>query len=127
MVFLCAAPAVLSIAVLEIKFVYQLILLFVLIALMLQTLRNNKCRQLQWRPDGSWLITESNEQVVARLLAGSVVTPFFASLKFKTENNKSITLIIFKDNIDREKFRQLRVRLKVEGIKPQQSILHSND
>jgi len=42
-----------------------------------------------------------------------VVTPFFAALKFSLENNKKMNVVLFKDNIEVEKFRQLRVRMKV--------------
>lgn len=77
-------------------------------------------------PDGDWLIRQTNNMnaalinepfIKAKLKAGSVVTPFFASLNFVLENKKNINIILFKDNIDFEKFRQLRVRLKVEGIR----------
>ncbi|VAW63094.1 hypothetical protein MNBD_GAMMA11-3018 [hydrothermal vent metagenome] len=46
-------------------------------------------------------------------------TLFFSSIScwFKPENRKYLSVLLFKDNVDREKFRQLRVRVKVEGIK----------
>ncbi|VAW59715.1 hypothetical protein MNBD_GAMMA08-1173 [hydrothermal vent metagenome] len=46
-----------------------------------------------------------------------MVTPFFAALKFKLENKKTLNIILFSDSLDAEKFRQLRLRLKVQGIK----------
>ena len=84
-----------------------------------------------------------NEAVCAQLMQGSVVTPYFALLNFKlgtpvefnevsvmsiadvylfiagwikSENRKYLSVLLFSDNIEEEKFRQLRVRLKVEGI-----------
>ncbi len=126
-VFVCVALATLSIAIVDVNLIYQILLLVVLMALTMQSLGNNKIRYLQWKPDGRWLIGEGNEQVAARLLQGSVVMPFFSSLKFKLENKQSLTIIIFKDSIDKEKFRQLRVRLKVEGIQLNKSVLSGND
>jgi len=95
--------------------------------LVLQSLKNNKQRHLQWQPDGGWLITDNKQQQSASLQQGSVVTNFFASLNFNLQNKKAITVVIFKDNINAEKFRQLRVRLKVEGIKPVQNLLVGDD
>ena len=126
-VAICAVFSVLSIFVLNIDIVYQFILFFLLTLLVFLSLKNNKQRNFQWQPDGSWLITDNKQQYSANLKLGSVVTVFFASLVFTLENKKTLTVIIFKDNINAEKFRQLRVRLKVEGIKPRQSILVDDD
>jgi len=102
-------------------------LFLVLLILIIQALKNNRLRNLQWQPDGGWLIRQDKIQQKARLKQGSVVTVFFTSLNFKLENNKNLTVVLFKDNIDPEKFRQLRVRLKVEGIKSDSSVLVDND
>jgi len=126
-VAICAVFSVLSIFVLNIDIVYQFILFFLLTLLVFLSLKNNKQRNFQWQPDGGWLITDNKQQYSANLKLGSVVTVFFASLVFTLENKKTLTVIIFKDNINAEKFRQLRVRLKVEGIKPRQSILVDDD
>ncbi len=87
-----------------------------LLFLLLDSLKNNVGRNLQWQTDGCWLITQDNLQQKAKLRSGSVVTSFFAVLNFKLDNNKTTNVILFKDNIDGEKFRQLRIRIKVEGI-----------
>jgi len=83
-----------------------------------RALKNNGYRQLQWRADGQWLICQGHSLWNADLQQGSVVMPGFAILNFKLESRKSLSVLLFKDNIDKEKFRQLRVRLKVEGITP---------
>jgi len=126
-VAVCAVFSVLSIFVLNIDIVYKFILFFLLILFVILSLKNNKQRSLQWQPDGGWLIADNKQQYSASLKQGSVVTTFFASLVFRLENKKILTIIIFKDSINVEKFRQLRVRLKVEGIKPRQSILVNED
>ena len=90
-------------------------------------MENNKLRKLQWKSDGSWLIRQRNVNYAANMLPGSVVTACFASLNFKLENSKTLNVFVFKDNINAEKFRQLRVRLKVEGIKSNKSILEGHD
>jgi len=98
-----------------------------LISFVVKSLNNNKQRSLQWQPGGGWLITDNKQKNTANLKQGSVVTTFFTSLVFTLDNKKTLTVIIFKDNINAEKFRQLRVRLKVEGIKPSQSVLVNDD
>ncbi len=123
----CVLLAVLSILILDIDFIFQVTLLLFLLLLVSQALKNNISRCLQWQPDGSWLITQNSIQHKARLKQGSVVTVFFTTLKFKLENKKTLVVVIFNDNIDAEKFRQLRVRLKVEGIQSVQSILVNDD
>jgi len=126
-IIICALLSLLSILILNIDFIYQLIVFLFLVLLVLRSWKNNIKRNVQWQPDGSWLITQNNIQHKARLQPGSVVTTNFASLKFKLENKKTLTVVIFNDNIDAEKFRQLRVRLKVEGIKPANSVLVNDD
>ena len=78
--------------------------------------KNVNC-ELQWKANGSWLIRLGNEVLKAELKSGSVVTPVFSLLKFVLDDNKNFTVILFKDSIDIEKFRQLRVRINVEGLK----------
>ncbi len=97
----------------------QIALFAALIVFIYYALQDNVYRELQWQPHGEWLIS----QQTAELQLGSVVTPFFASLKFKMENQKNINVIIFKDNIDAEKFRQLRVRMMVETMEQAQSLI----
>lgn len=88
-----------------------------LMFLVFDSVKRNTSRELQWQADSSWLIKASNKVTKAELQSGSVVSPVFSLLKFVLENNKKFTVILFKDSIDDEKFRQLRVRLKVEGLK----------
>lgn len=82
-----------------------------------KSVNNNTISELQWQKDGSWLVTHNNQTNKAKLKSGSVVTPYFASLNFVFENDCNKTVLLFADNIDTEKFRQFRVRMKVEGIK----------
>ena len=91
-------------------------LFFGLLVVCFFSLRNNKSRELQWQPDGGWIIKNGRNQQRAILQSGSVILYFFAALNFKLENNKKINILLFSDNVDAEKFRQLRVRMKVEGI-----------
>ncbi len=99
---------------------FSAILLVVLSVFVTDSMSNNTYRELHWRTDGSWLIMKNKQKFEARLLAGSVVTPYFTSLNFRLENNKKYNVILFKDSINSEKFRQLRVRMKVEGLQKKQ-------
>ncbi len=109
--------------------VLNILAFLVLVYFSRRAFRNNCRRQLQWQADGQWLIFQAQwparwpvpgyevGQSAAEMQPGSVVTPYFAILNFKLENRRILSVLLFKDNIDKEKFRQLRVRLKVEGIK----------
>jgi len=81
------------------------------------SIKINTISELQWQKDGSWLVTQNNQTSKAKLKSGSVVTTHFATLNFLLENNRNKTIVLFADNTDPEKFRQFRVRMKVEGIK----------
>ena len=118
-VIICALMIVLSVLFIDnMSVLPRMFLLLILLVLVVYSVKNNTTRQLQWQDDGSWLIRRNNQSIKAVLLSGSVVTSFFSALNFKLENNKNLNVIIFKDSIDHEKFRQLRVRMKVEGIRP---------
>lgn len=92
-------------------------LLVLLAILTLNSIKNNQQRELHWQSDGAWLITYNKKQFKAKIDKASVVTPFFTSLNLKLENNKKISVVLFRDNVDADVFRQLRVRMKVEGLK----------
>jgi len=49
------------------------------------------------------------------LSAGNVVTTLFVSMNFVLANGKKQSLFLFKDSLDAEQFRRLRVRLKVQA------------
>lgn len=115
-VITCALLAMLAIFSLDVSFFVYLILFIALSLFVFFAIRNNCQRTLQWQPDGQWLIEWDENKCAATLQSGSVVTPFFAALNFKLENKSSLNIILFKDNMDKDKFRQLRVRMKVEGI-----------
>jgi len=106
-----------SILILQVSFILKFFSLILLFSISYQLLINRTSHKLHWQADGSWLVSKNNESNKAVLTQGSVVTPYFASLNFEFENKHKETVLIFKDNINPEKFRQLRVRLKVEGIK----------
>jgi len=55
----------------------------------------------------------------AELCESSVITSFCAVLNFNIKQGKRQTILLFNDNVDAQSFRRLRVRVKVQGIKPQ--------
>jgi len=106
-----------SIIILQVSFILKVLSLILLLSISFKLLISHTSHKLHWLADGSWQVSKNDESNKAVLSQGSVVTPYFASLNFELENKRKETVLIFKDNIDPEKFRQLRVRLKVEGIK----------
>ena len=114
---LCILLSLVSIYILEMDLVFKILMFISLIYISYNSIKINTVSVLQWQKDGSWLITQNNQTHKAKLKSGSVVTPYFASLNFVFENDCNKTVLLFADNIDIEKFRQFRVRMKVEGIK----------
>jgi len=139
---ICFLLSLVSILILQLGFTYKILCLILLLFITYKLIINHTQYRLHWRADGSWLVARNyvfsnndslnnetlkneirnnvfkdNQFNKAILKPGSVVTPYFASLNFVFENKHKENVLIFKDNINPELFRQLRVRLKVEGIK----------
>lgn len=74
---------------------------------------------VQWRGDGSWrLRTRDGEEREARLLADSYVHPWLTVLNFRVSGcvyGRRCSLVLLPDSLEPERFRQLRVRLRLEG------------
>lgn len=95
-------------------------ILFVLLLLVtLKALSNNQMLNLHWQANDDWLISSGHYFVSAKLCDSSVITSFCSILNFKLEGGCRQSVLIFKDNIDAESFRRLRVRVKVQGINSQ--------
>ena len=79
--------------------------------------KHNQSRLLIWKQANDWLISASGIMQPMQLQASSFISPWLAILNFKSENRTGVSLILFSDAVDKQQFRQLRVRLKVEGYK----------
>jgi len=84
-----------------------------------KSLIKNRELDLHWQANGGWVIAQYHELIPARLCDSSVFTSTCSILNFKLEDGSRQTILIFKDNIDAESFRRLRVRVKVQGINSQ--------
>ncbi|WP_455211588.1 protein YgfX [Kaarinaea lacus] len=76
---------------------------------------------LTWQSDDDWEIsTRTGQEVLAYLLPSSTCHPSFVALNFRTERknwlDRMISVVILKDAVDREVFRQLRVRLRTRFV-----------
>lgn len=78
------------------------------------SLLKNTEKTILWQADGLWLLSVHGESHKAMLGTGNVVTTLFVSLNFVFANGKKHTLFLFKDSLDAEQFRRLRVKLKVQ-------------
>jgi Membrane-bound toxin component of toxin-antitoxin system len=77
---------------------------------------NNKPEEVVWKRNNEWIINDGKADE-AVLLSTSMVFPWLTILNFKLKNLRPKSIIIFPDNLDKEVFRQLRVRLKVTSNK----------
>ena len=65
------------------------------------------------RTDDSWLVSfDGQESVKAELLSGCLVQPWLTVLQFRLPDRRRKSLILLQDNMDKDAFRRLRVRLK---------------
>jgi len=72
---------------------------------------------LTWKEGSEWVL-ELNDgtQVETYLLPSSYVSPWLVVLNFsKAENQRGRSVTLFRDTLDQETFRRLRVRLRMGG------------
>ncbi|MCF6337787.1 MAG: hypothetical protein L3J84_07515 [Gammaproteobacteria bacterium] len=72
---------------------------------------------LTWQTDDEWVLeTADGTQIKASLHESTYVHPWLVVLNFRRENQRSLlTFTLAPDALDKETFRELRVRLKVAG------------
>jgi Membrane-bound toxin component of toxin-antitoxin system len=113
-----------TLSALSIYLIYEqlgIISVFLFVFLIVTTLRaliNNREFDLHWQDSGDWMIAQQHKLVPAKLCDSSVFTSICSVLNFKLDGGRRQSILIFKDNIDAESFRRLRVRVKVQGINP---------
>jgi toxin CptA len=76
---------------------------------------------LTWKDGGEWALKLDNgTEYETQLLPSSYVNPWLVVLNFhKAENNRGRSVTLFRDALDPESFRRLRVRLGVEKASDQ--------
>lgn len=63
--------------------------------------------------NNEWVLkTHQGEEHAAKLEGNSLITPFLIILNFKRTDKKRISVLIFKDSLSKEIFRELRVLLR---------------
>jgi len=74
-------------------------------------------KTLVWKEDGEWLLeTIDGESLPATLHESTYVHPWLVVLNFRQANKRGLlSFALAPDALDSETFRELRVRLKVEG------------
>ncbi len=74
-------------------------------------------KTLTWQADGEWLLgTVDGKQLQANLHESTYVHPWLVVLNFRQQAKRGIlSFTLAPDALDKETFRELRVRLKVAG------------
>lgn len=74
---------------------------------------------LLWDAQGQWTLRlRDGREFDARLLGDSLLTARLVILNFAASRFRRVSLVIPPDRLDAETFRRLRVRLRIEGGKP---------
>lgn len=76
----------------------------------------NKLRGLVWQEGNYWLLYYDNETKIASLTEDSFAISWLLILHFKTEEGGRCSQVVCYDSLHSQLFRQLKVRLKVEGL-----------
>ncbi len=118
MIWLSGLLCLLAVAMLRLEnILFYFLLIVLLFVSLLRASQQNRFHQLQYSVKRGWQLFEKGAHVPVSLQASSMVTPVFAVLRFKTEQGASRSSLIMPDNLSQESFRQLRVLLRVEGIR----------
>lgn len=73
---------------------------------------------LLWDAEGDWTVTSCRgQQWAAKLLPGSYVHPRLMVLNFALESRGHRSVLLLPDSLDRNTFRRLLVRLRLERLK----------
>ena len=118
--FIIFLLSIVSVFISSLLLVLQLLLVVILIAVTLLTLKKqnvNKITRLRLSREDKWEIEINNEQSLdAKLQGECIVTYFLVWLNFTTSNNlgskKIFHILLLPDSVDKDLFRQLRVRLR---------------
>ena len=76
--------------------------------------KNNVIKIIVWKQNNQWEIID-DQACHALLLPNSLVLPWLTILNFKLDTGRCRSIILLSDNLDKESFRKLRVRLKVSS------------
>lgn len=81
----------------------------------------NSIQGLQFLPDGSCVVRYSSGEHMAQIQGDSTITTLVSVLRFKVPQNRQASIVIFKDAVSPEIYRQLLVWLKCFGSNPHNS------
>ena len=76
----------------------------------------NTIQGMVWQENNYWLLHTDKASIAAELTDSSFATAWLVILHFKTETGRRCSRLIAYDSLDDNLFRQLKVRLKVEGL-----------
>jgi len=94
-----------------------LIILLVSLLVVMRSRGLSSVKTLTWKESGDWvLVLADDTQYETRLMPSSYVSPWLVVLNFdRVAASKRRSATLFRDALDQESFRQLRVRLGMEG------------
>lgn len=112
--------AMMSVLLLNWYWGWKATLLVALLVGMILTLQKGGVRAIRtmtWKEGKDWVIEfKNNTQYETQLLPSSFVSPWLVVLNFKkTDEQPRRSVTLFRDTLDGESFRRLRVRLNVDG------------
>ena len=98
--------------------VKTIIVVAIIISFLYVSLENRREKRIFGYGDNGWYL-ESNEGEITSvsLMGSSVATPFFIFVHMKSERSTPFSFLIFRDSLNRESYRRLRVLLTIVGAK----------
>ena len=119
LVMVAHVGAMLIVVLVNLYWALKLVLLVVLAVSLVFFLRGKglgNLSSLTWKDGGEWVLElDGDKQYEMQLLPSSYVSPWLVVLNFRAaEEHKGKSVVLFRDALDPESFRRLRVRLGVE-------------
>ncbi|ODN66509.1 protein YgfX [Methylophaga muralis] len=114
--------AAVSVSLMAVEFVFKIFFVLALIlSLLVQLYRSGLIGRYSKRPitlmnsdKEFWQISYADESLSATLsLESSWVTRLAVILNFKTDTNQRLSVMVLKDAVDKQQYRQLRVRIRL--------------
>jgi len=77
---------------------------------------HNNIKSVIWQDNNYWCLHYAKEMLTAELTDSSFANSWLVILHFKTDTGSRCSRLICYDSLDKDVFRQLKVRLKVERL-----------
>ena len=89
----------------------------IVISCLYASLENRREKRIFGYGDNGWYVEPSADEITpVRLMGSTVATRFFIFVHMKTERSTRFSFLVFRDSLDKESYRRLRILLTIVGV-----------